>query len=441
MRYVSTRGQAPRPASRTPCWRASPATADFTRPKSCRSSSPPTSPRWRAALCARRPPALIAPFVAGELGDARTRRDGAGRLCRLSPPRERAAASSSTTICSCSNCSTARRWRSRISPCNCSAGLMNHALSERGRARDDRRRDLRRHRRGGDRGLRRPRADRRVHPLSARPGVRRAAPADDDGRPAATSMRSPIEGTFDDCQDIVKGLFGDLAFRDRLALSGVNSINWARILAQIVYYFTGAVALGAPRPPRLLRRADRQFRRRARRLLRQADGAAGRAADDRHQRERHSGARAGQRRLRAAAASSRRNRRRWTFRFRRISSGCCSRPTAATRAAVRGLMASLAQSGEFSIAAGAACSASARFRRRSRSTRRMRSARWRGPGARAACSSIRIRRSASTRRARRWRATPATPVSRSAPPIPPNSPTRSSGRPAQRPPCRRILPI
>jgi threonine synthase len=55
-----------------------------------------------------------------------------------------------------------------------------------------------------------------------------------------------IEGTFDDCQDIVKALFNDLAFRDEMGLTGVNSINWARILAQIVYYFTSAVALGAP---------------------------------------------------------------------------------------------------------------------------------------------------------------------------------------------------
>jgi threonine synthase len=55
-----------------------------------------------------------------------------------------------------------------------------------------------------------------------------------------------IAGAFDDCQRIVKGLFGDLAFRDEMRLSGVNSINWARILAQIVYYFVGAVALGAP---------------------------------------------------------------------------------------------------------------------------------------------------------------------------------------------------
>jgi threonine synthase len=55
-----------------------------------------------------------------------------------------------------------------------------------------------------------------------------------------------IEGTFDDCQRIVKDLFRDLAFRDEMSLSGVNSINWARILAQIVYYFVSAVALGAP---------------------------------------------------------------------------------------------------------------------------------------------------------------------------------------------------
>jgi threonine synthase len=58
-----------------------------------------------------------------------------------------------------------------------------------------------------------------------------------------------IEGAFDDCQRIVKELFGDLPFRDEMRLSGVNSINWARILAQIVYYFVGAVVLGAPDRP------------------------------------------------------------------------------------------------------------------------------------------------------------------------------------------------
>jgi threonine synthase len=58
-----------------------------------------------------------------------------------------------------------------------------------------------------------------------------------------------IQGSFDDCQRIVKELFGDLALRDQMRLSGVNSINWARILAQIVYYFVAAVALGAPERP------------------------------------------------------------------------------------------------------------------------------------------------------------------------------------------------
>ena len=55
-----------------------------------------------------------------------------------------------------------------------------------------------------------------------------------------------IEGTFDDCQALVKGMFNDFRFRDRLRLSAVNSINFGRILAQIVYYFTAAVSLGAP---------------------------------------------------------------------------------------------------------------------------------------------------------------------------------------------------
>ena len=55
-----------------------------------------------------------------------------------------------------------------------------------------------------------------------------------------------IEGTFDDCQAIVKGLFNHHSFRDAVSLSGVNSINWARVVAQVVYYFTSAVALGAP---------------------------------------------------------------------------------------------------------------------------------------------------------------------------------------------------
>ena len=63
---------------------------------------------------------------------------------------------------------------------------------------------------------------------------------------AANVHALAIEGTFDDCQAIVKGMFNHHRFRDSVALSGVNSINWARIVAQVVYYFTSAVALGAP---------------------------------------------------------------------------------------------------------------------------------------------------------------------------------------------------
>lgn len=55
-----------------------------------------------------------------------------------------------------------------------------------------------------------------------------------------------VEGTFDDCQALVKAMFNHHAFREDVRLSGVNSINWARIVAQAVYYFTAAIALGAP---------------------------------------------------------------------------------------------------------------------------------------------------------------------------------------------------
>jgi threonine synthase len=55
-----------------------------------------------------------------------------------------------------------------------------------------------------------------------------------------------IEGSFDDCQDLVKAMFNDQPFRDSMKLSAVNSINWARIMAQIAYYVAAGVALGAP---------------------------------------------------------------------------------------------------------------------------------------------------------------------------------------------------
>ncbi len=58
-----------------------------------------------------------------------------------------------------------------------------------------------------------------------------------------------LEGHFDDCQDAVKALFNDQGFRTEMSLSAVNSINWARVMSQIVYYFWAGLALGAPDRP------------------------------------------------------------------------------------------------------------------------------------------------------------------------------------------------
>lgn len=55
-----------------------------------------------------------------------------------------------------------------------------------------------------------------------------------------------VDGDFDDCQRLVKSMFNDAAFRDDMSLSAVNSINWARVAAQVVYYFYAALSLGAP---------------------------------------------------------------------------------------------------------------------------------------------------------------------------------------------------
>jgi len=55
-----------------------------------------------------------------------------------------------------------------------------------------------------------------------------------------------IDGDFDDCQARLKDMFNHFEFRDAVRLAGVNSINWGRVLAQVVYYFSSAVSLGAP---------------------------------------------------------------------------------------------------------------------------------------------------------------------------------------------------
>lgn len=64
--------------------------------------------------------------------------------------------------------------------------------------------------------------------------------------PDANVHALAVNGTFDDCQDLVKALFSDNAYRQDVRLLAVNSINWARVLAQVVYYFYAALSLGAP---------------------------------------------------------------------------------------------------------------------------------------------------------------------------------------------------
>jgi len=65
--------------------------------------------------------------------------------------------------------------------------------------------------------------------------------------PAAANVHAvAVRGDFDDCQAAVKAMFNDFAFRDEIGLTAVNSINWARVMAQVVYFVTSAVALGAP---------------------------------------------------------------------------------------------------------------------------------------------------------------------------------------------------
>ena len=63
---------------------------------------------------------------------------------------------------------------------------------------------------------------------------------------AANIANIAVDGTFDDCQDLVKAMFADVPFRTEMRLSAVNSINWARVAAQIPYYVASAVALGSP---------------------------------------------------------------------------------------------------------------------------------------------------------------------------------------------------
>ena len=139
-----------------------------------------------------------------------------------------------------------------------------------------------------------------------------------------------VEGTFDDCQALVKGMFNHHAFRDQVRLSGVNSINWARIVAQAVYYFTAAVALGAPPRKVAFTVPTGNFGDIFAGYVAQRMGlpidrlVVATNVNDILARTLATGAYE----LRDVVADHPRPR--WTSRCRRISSGCCSTPMAAT---------------------------------------------------------------------------------------------------------------
>ena len=85
-----------------------------------------------------------------------------------------------------------------------------------------------------------------LHPLGRTSAVQRRQMTTVSARNVSNLA---VEGSFDDCQDLVKAMFADAPFRDALRLGAVNSINWARVAAQIPYYVAAALALGAPDRP------------------------------------------------------------------------------------------------------------------------------------------------------------------------------------------------
>ena len=83
-----------------------------------------------------------------------------------------------------------------------------------------------------------------------------------------------LKGNFDDCQDNVKTMFLDKTFRNQVNLSAVNSINWARIMAQVVYYFYACVSLGADNRKNIVCCSNRKFWQCLCGLLRKKNGCS-----------------------------------------------------------------------------------------------------------------------------------------------------------------------
>ena len=206
----------------------------------------PTSPAAAgAAGYADTAVAVMWPYVEGSIGRARLRGRSSPTPTRPSAtptscPITRAGATASTRP----SCSGARRWRSRTWRCSSSGGSSTTSSPA---------------------GPSAPPSWSPRRATRARPPSRRAAAAtaldivvlhpagrvSEVQRRQMTTVDEPnvhnvaVDGTFDDCQDLVKAMFADEAFRDEVRLSAMNSINWARVMAQIVYYVTAQRHFGA----------------------------------------------------------------------------------------------------------------------------------------------------------------------------------------------------
>ena len=242
VRYVSTRGSAPELGFSDVLLAGLATDGGLYVPEDWPALPPPV----------RRSTAARAPTSTGRRGDAAVRRarprcgDALRSLCErglrdVPPSGRRPARADRPPTSGCWSCSTARRWRSRTSPCSSSAGCSTTcSASAASGSRSSARRAATPARRRSTRSRLRPRRHR--DPLSVRPHS-------DVQRRQMTTVDPPnvhtvaVDGTFDDCQDLVKAMFNDAAFRERNRLSAVNSINWARVMAQIVYYVVAAEAL------------------------------------------------------------------------------------------------------------------------------------------------------------------------------------------------------
>ena len=338
MKYVSTRGQRPRSVSPMFCWPASPATAGSIVPETW----PRLAPEAIAAL-AGRPYAEVAlqvirPFVGGEIAD-----DDAPARCASRPmPRFRHPAVAPLVQIG------PGEWVLELFhgptlafkdvAMQLLARLMDHVLAERGERVTIVGATSGDTGGGGDRGLPRPRQRRHLHPLSRGPRLADPAAADDDGR---SGQRPRHRG-----RGHLRRLPGD--GEGAVRQPATSATGWRSPASTRSTGRGSSPRSSTTSPPR-----SRSARRRGRSSFTVPTGNfgdvfAGYVAKrmglpierlvDRHQRQRHPRPHARDRPLRDARRPRRPRRRRWTSRSRPISSGCCSRPMAATPAPSGGLM-------------------------------------------------------------------------------------------------------